>query len=297
VKVWAALAIVYFVWGSTYLGIKLTVETMPPLLSASVRFVAAGAILALVLALLGRRLRVTGRQLAASALVGMLLLTTGVGMVQLAETSIDSSVAAIIASSVPLQVIAMRTLTGDSVARATLASVAVGLGGVALVVGPGGGGELSGLLVMVGAATSWAIGSFVAGRLPLPDDVFVASTYEMLFGGLLLVPLAAATGDFGDIHRPSATSIAGLAYLAVAGSLIGFTAYAWLLGKAPISKVVTHQYVNPVVAVILGAVFLGEALGVATIAGAILVVSSVFVVVRRETPKPVAETTPEPAPS
>jgi drug/metabolite transporter (DMT)-like permease len=114
VRIWAALAIVYFVWGSTYLGIKLTVETMPPLLSASARFVAAGAILAVVLSLLGRRLRVSRRQLAASALVGMLLLTTGVGMVQLAETSIDSSVAAIIASSVPLQVIAMRTLTGAS---------------------------------------------------------------------------------------------------------------------------------------------------------------------------------------
>jgi drug/metabolite transporter (DMT)-like permease len=297
VRIWAALAIVYFVWGSTYLGIKLTVETMPPLLSASARFVAAGAILAVVLSLLGRRLRVSRRQLAASALVGMLLLTTGVGMVQLAETSIDSSVAAIIASSVPLQVIAMRTLTGDRVARATLASVGVGLGGVALVVGPGGGGELSGLLVMVAAATSWAVGSFVASRLPLPEDVFVASTYEMIFGGLLLLPLAAATGDFGDIERPSGTSIAGLAYLAVAGSLIGFTAYAWLLGKAPISKVVTHQYVNPVVAVILGAVFLDEELGPATIAGAILVVSSVFVVVRRETPTPVAEAAGEPAPS
>jgi drug/metabolite transporter (DMT)-like permease len=292
VKVWAALAIVYFVWGSTYLGIKLAVETMPPLLSASVRFLVAGTILATVLALLGRPLRIARRELAASALVGMLLLTTGVGFVQLAETSIDSGVAAIIASSVPLQVIVMRTLTRDRVARATLASVAVGLAGVALVVGPGGGGEIAGLLVMVGASISWAVGSFVAGRLPLPDDVFVGTAYEMLFGGLLLLPLAAATGDFGDVQRPSATSIAGLAYLAIAGSLVGFTAYAWLLGKAPISKVVTHQYVNPLVAVVLGAVFLDEQLGPATIAGAVLVVSSVFVVVRRETPKPPAE--PEP---
>jgi drug/metabolite transporter (DMT)-like permease len=292
VKVWAALAIVYFVWGSTYLGIKLAVETMPPLLSASVRFLVAGTILATVLAFVGRRLRIARRELAASALVGMLLLTTGVGFVQLAETSIDSGVAAIIASSVPLQVIVMRTLTRDRVGRATLASVAVGLAGVALVVGPGGGGEISGLLVMVGASISWAVGSFVAGRLPLPDDVFVGTAYEMLFGGLLLLPLAAATGDFGDVQRPSATSIAGLAYLAIAGSLVGFTAYAWLLGEAPISKVVTHQYVNPLVAVILGAVFLDEQLEAATIAGAVLVVSSVFVVVRRETAK---RAEPEPA--
>lgn len=296
-KVWAALGIVYFVWGSTYLAIKLTVETMPPLLSASVRFAAAGAILAAVLAILRRSLRVRRRELAASALLGFLLLTTGVGMVQLAETSIDSGVAAIIASSVPLQVIAMRTLTGDRVGYATLASVAVGLAGVALVVGPGGGGELAGLLVMVTASISWSVGSFFATKLPLPGDPFVATSYEMLFGGFLLLPLAAITGDFGDLQQPSVRSIAGLVYLALAGSLVGFTAYAWLLGKAPISKVVTHQYVNPLVAILLGAVFLDEELGPATIAGAVLVVSSVFVVVRRETPKPAAEPAPEPAPS
>jgi drug/metabolite transporter (DMT)-like permease len=297
VKIWAALGIVYFVWGSTYLAIKLTVETMPPLLSASVRFVVAGTILAAVLAVLRRSLRVRRRELAASALLGFLLLTTGVGLVQLAETSIDSGVAAIIASSVPLQVVAMRTFTGDRVAGATLASVAVGLAGVALVVGPGGGGELAGLLVMVSASVSWSVGSFTATKLPLPPDPFVATTYEMLFGGLLLLPLAAVTGDFGDVQQPSARSIAGLVYLALAGSLVGFTAYAWLLGKAPISKVVTHQYVNPLVAVILGAVFLDEELGLATIAGAVLVVSSVFFVVRRETQKPAAEPAPEPAPS
>ena len=296
-KVWAALGIVYFVWGSTYLAIKLTVETMPPLLSASVRFVAAGTILAAVLAILRRSLRVRHRELAASALLGFLLLTTGVGMVQLAETSIDSGVAAIIASSVPLQVVAMRTFTGDRVGHATLASVAVGLAGVALVVGPGGGGELAGLLVMVAASVSWSVGSFFATKLPLPGDPFVATSYEMLFGGVLLLPLAAITGDFGDIQQPSVRSIAGLVYLALAGSLVGFTAYAWLLGKAPISKVVTHQYVNPLVAILLGAVFLDEQLGLATIAGAVLVVSSVFVVVRRETPKPAAEPAPEPAPS
>jgi drug/metabolite transporter (DMT)-like permease len=218
-------------------------------------------------------------------------------MVQLAETSIDSGVAAIIASSVPLQVVAMRTFTGDRVAGATLASVAVGLAGVVLVVGPGGGGELAGLLVMVSASVSWSVGSFTATKLPLPPDPFVATTYEMLFGGLLLLPLAAITGDFGDVQQPSARSIAGLVYLALAGSLVGFTAYAWLLGKAPISKVVTHQYVNPLVAVILGAIFLDEQLGLATIAGAVLVVSSVFFVVRRETQKPAAEAAPEPAPS
>jgi drug/metabolite transporter (DMT)-like permease len=296
-KVWAALGIVYFVWGSTYLAIKLAVETMPPLLSASVRFVAAAAILAGVLALLRLDLRVHRRQLAASALLGFLLLTTGVGMVQLAETSIDSGVAAIIASSVPLQVVAMRTLTGDRVARATLASVPIGLAGVAIVVGPGGGGDIAGLVVMVAASVSWSVGSFVATKLPLPADPFVATTYEMLFGGLLLLPLAALTGDFGDVEQPSGRSIAGLVYLALAGSLVGFSAYAWLLRKAPISKVVTHQYVNPLVAIILGAVFLGEELALATIAGAALVVSSVFVVVRHESPKPAAEPAPEPAPS
>jgi drug/metabolite transporter (DMT)-like permease len=297
-KLWTALWIVYLVWGSTYLAIRVSVRTLPPFLSGGLRFVVAGALLAAWLAWRGRSLRVSLRELAAAALVGAALLTFGVGVVTYAETDIASSLAAILASSVPLQVVVLRGLFGKRPPALTLASVAVGLAGIGLVVVPGGGGEstATGLALMVGATVSWSLGSFFAGRLPLPGDRFVAAVYEMLSGGVLLLLLGLATGEAGDVDPSafSAESIVALAYLGLVGSLVGFTAYMWLLGHAPISKVVTHQYVNPLVAIVLGAVFLGENLAVTTLAGAALVVGSVFAVVRREEeprsePQPAAE--------
>jgi drug/metabolite transporter (DMT)-like permease len=141
-----------------------------------------------------------------------------------------------------------------------------------------------GLALMLGASVSWSLGSFYGRRLPLPRDPFVATTYEMLGGGVFLVALALAAGEGGDV-RPAAftgESILAWLYLVVAGSLVGFTAYAWLLRNAPISKVVTHQYVNPLVAIALGATLLDEQLSALTLAGAALVVGAVFVAVRQE---------------
>jgi drug/metabolite transporter (DMT)-like permease len=285
-RLWTALWIVYLVWGSTYLAIRVMVRTMPPLLAGGLRFVLAGALLAGVLALRGQSLRARPRELGASALLGAMLLTGGVGVVTVAETDIASSLAAIIASSVPLQVILLRTAVGDRPSRATLASVVVGLVGVALVVAPGGGAEATaiGLALMIFATVSWSVGSFVSARLPTPRDPFVATAYEMLFGGVFLLLLGAAVGEIGDVHAGaiSGESLAAFAYLVVAGSLVAFSAYVWLLHNAPISKVVSHQYVNPVVAVVLGALVLGEELTATTLAGALLIVGSVFAVVRRE---------------
>jgi drug/metabolite transporter (DMT)-like permease len=287
-KLLVALWTVYLVWGSTYVAIKVSVRTLPALLSAGCRFLLAGALLALVLTIRGRSIRVTRRELGASALLGLSLLAFGVGMVTLAETRIDSSVAAMIAGSVPLQVILLRTLARERVALATRLSVLAGLAGLALVVIPGGGGGSSalGLAIMLGASVSWSLGSFFGHRLPLPRDGFVATTWQMLCAGAFLVVLALATGEGGSVEPGGFTveSVAAWLYLAVAGSLIGFTAYAWLLRNAPISKVVTHQYVNPLVAIVLGAVLLDEQLTLATAAGAALIVGSVFVAVRQEGP-------------
>ena len=283
-----ALWSVYLLWGSTYFAIKISVRTLPALLSAGLRFLLAGALLALVLSLQGRSIRVTRRELGASALVGLALLTLGVGLVTLAETRIDSSVAAMIVGSVPLQVILLRTLARERVARATRLSVLAGLAGLALVVGPGGEGAASaaGLALALGATVSWSLGSFFGQRLPLPQDGFVATTWEMLCGGVFLVVLALLTGEGGTVDPGgfSLESAAAWIYLLFAGSLIGFTAYAWLLQNAPISKVVTHQYVNPLVAIVLGAALLDEQLGLATGLGAALIVGSVFVAVREEGP-------------
>ncbi|GIU93976.1 MAG: drug/metabolite exporter YedA [Gaiellaceae bacterium] len=284
--VWAALLVVYVVWGSTYFGIKVVVETMPPLFSAAMRFLVAAALLAAFLRARGTSLRVSRPELAGTSLVGLLLLAVGVGVVHVAEQTIDSSVAAMIVGTVPLQIIVMRTLAGESPARATQLSTLAGLGGLLLVVAPGLGDRSTalGLALMVGASISWSSGSFVSRRLRLPRDPLVASVWEMGAGAAFLSVGALAAGELGTLAPAafSARSLAAWAYLVVVGSLVGFTAYAWLLRVAPISLVVTHQYVNPLVAIALGMLLLGERPSPWSLAGAALVVASVYVAVRAE---------------
>src|SRR5918992_777608 len=178
-KLLTALWTIYLVWGSTYFAIKISVRTLPAFLSAGSRFLLAGALLALILALIGRSIRVSRRELFSSALLGLSLLALGVGGVTIAETRIDSSTAAMIAGSVPLQVIVLRTLARERVALATRLSVLVGLVGLALLVLPGGEGAASavGLALALGASISWSLGSFFGNRLPLPRDGFAAASW------------------------------------------------------------------------------------------------------------------------
>ncbi len=287
--VWIALAVVYVVWGSTYFGIKVAVETIPPLLAAGSRFLVAGLLLAAILAWRGTSLKVTRRELAASAFVGMLLLGLGVGIVHVAETRIDSSVAAMIAGTVPLQIIVLRLLSGENPARATRLSTLTGLFGLLLVVAPGlgAGSTALGLAVMVSATMCWTLGSFLSNKVSVPRNPFVASVYEMTFGGALLMLAAAAIGEYGDVGSGTFAfdSVLAWVYLVVMGSLVGFTAYAWLLRVAPISLVVTHQYVNPLVAIALGMAFLGERPSPWSLAGAALVIGAVYVAIRAEFPR------------
>jgi drug/metabolite transporter (DMT)-like permease len=285
-RFWTALWIVYIVWGSTYLAIKITVRTMPALLSAGLRFTLAGVLLAGILALRRTPLRVPWREAGAAAGLGVALLGCGVGVVTVAETRIDSSVAAMIAGSVPLQVILWRTLARERIATATRLSAIVGLAGLALIVipsGVSGGSQAIGLALMLGASVSWSTGSFFSSRLSLPTDTFVATVYEMLGGGAVLVVAALLLGEGGELaDGVSAASLAAWVYLALFGSLIAFTAYAWLLRNAPISQVVTHQYVNPLVAIVLGSVVLGETFDLLTVIGGLIVIGAVFVTVRSE---------------
>jgi drug/metabolite transporter (DMT)-like permease len=295
VRLWTALWIVYLVWGSTYLAIKIAVRTLPPLLTAGTRFLAASAILALIAVVARRSLRVAALEALSAAALGVALLTLGVGLVHVAETRIDSGVAAMIAGSVPLQIVVLRRIAGERVARATAVAALVGLVGLGFVVGPGwsaGGSEAIGLLIMVTASVSWSLGSFAARRLQLPSDAFVASAYEMLGGGAVLLVAAVATGELGDLDGSALQPgpLAAWAYLTIMGSVVGFSAYAWLLGNAPISQVVTHQYVNPLVAVALGALLLDERPGPATLVGAALIVGAVVVTASRE-----GRTAPAPA--
>ena len=286
-KLCTAFAVVYVVWGSTYFAIKIAVRTLPPLFAAGTRFAVAGLLLAGIVTVLGRSLRVDRRAAVAAAGLGVLMLCLGVGMVHVAETRIDSSIAAMIAGSVPLQIVLMRLAVGEPVARATKLFAAVGICGLALVVIPGsttGTSTALGLLIMVGSSIAWASGSFLSRWLPLPDDAFVATVYEMLGGGLALLVLSLFAGEWGRLDADSfaAGPVLAWLYLAIAGSVVGFSAYAWLLKHAPISQVVTHQYVNPIVAIGLGVAVLGETIGVAAAIGSALVLTAVFFTVRAE---------------
>jgi drug/metabolite transporter (DMT)-like permease len=284
--VWIALPIVYVVWGSTYLGIHFVVQTMPPLVSAGIRFEIAALVLGAVLAVRGgpKVLRVPPRRIATAVLAGVLLLTTGNGMVGVAEQHMSTGLAALLIASVPLWLVVFRWSTGDRPAVSTLAGVLVGFCGLALLTLTRGGGTGSplGVAVILGAALSWATGSFLSSRLPMPANPFVASVYEMAAGGLTLLALGFARGERLDLSQVSRASWIALAYLVVFGSLAAFTSYVWLLGNAPISLVGTYAYVNPAVAVLLGVVFAGEHATWTILAGGLIIVLGVGLVVSTE---------------
>lgn len=303
-RVWIALATVYVVWGSTYLGIMIAIETIPPLHAGAMRFLVAAPLLAL--GLLWRRgraaFRMSRREFVGAAVVGLLLLTGGNGMVAVAEQHISSGLAALLVASVPLWLVVFRFAVRDRPRALTLAGVLLGFGGVAALSFTGTGGESSttGIVVILLASLSWAVGSFLSARLPMPKDPFAASCVEMLAGGTALTFLATAAGEHLDFAQVSGRSWAGLAHLILVGSLIGFTSYVWLLGNAPISLVSTYAYVNPVVAVILGVIVLGEAATPGMIAGGLVIVAGVALVVStegRRTPAPRAEREPAPEPA
>ncbi|PYC78593.1 EamA family transporter [Streptomyces tateyamensis] len=286
--VWAALAMLYVVWGSTYLGIRVVVETMPALFSGAVRFLAAGALLLGLLAVKegSAALRVTGRQLASAGLVGLLLLVGGNGMVVIAEGRVPSGLTALLVAAVPLYVVVLRAAFGDRPGWTALAGVLLGLAGLAVLAVPGSSGsvKLGGVLLVLAAAVSWSVGSFLSSKLPMPGNPLVASAYEMLIGGAGCAVVALARGEQHglDLAAVSTRSWVALAYLVLVGSLVGFTAYAWLLQRAPLGLVSTYAYVNPVVAVFLGWLVLGEKLTGIELAGGLVVVAAVCVVVSTE---------------
>jgi drug/metabolite transporter (DMT)-like permease len=284
-KVWAALWTVYLVWGSTYLAIRVMVETMPPLLAAGVRFTVAGAVMIAVLSL-RRSVRPTRSQVLSALLVGILLPGAN-AVVSVAEQEVPSGLAALLIASVPLWVILLRRAAGESVSRAGVGAVLVGFAGVALLLRPGeqsGDATVLGLVAVVAAAVMWASGSFASPRLALPADGLVSTGWQMLLGGLVIVAVGLVLGEAGDVDvgEFSARSIVALTYLIAVGSLFAFTAYAWLLQNAPIAKVATYAYVNPVVAILLGWLVLDEVVTPVTLVGAAIIVVSVALVVRIE---------------
>jgi drug/metabolite transporter (DMT)-like permease len=280
-KVWIALGTVYVIWGSTYLAIAIAVEDLPPLLAVSTRFLVAGGILAAWLAWRRRpALRVSRRELGAAALVGVLLPGAN-AVLFFAERDVPTGLASLIIASVPLWVVLLRLLARERLSRSVVLGVLVGFVGVAILLRPSGGAGAVGLILCVLSSLMWATGSFLSARVALPRDPIAATAYEMLCGGAAMLPLGlVAVGDLD----PSGRSAAAWVYLGVFGSLVGYTAYVWLLAHVPLNTVATYAYVNPIVAIALGFAFRDEELTPQLLLGAAIVVASVAIVVRREAP-------------
>ena len=299
VVAWVCLLIVWVVWGSTYLAIRVGVQTMPPLLMAAVRNLVAGLIM-FPLALRSRQaaLRPLGSQgrrwptraeWAGCAIVGILLLVAN-GVVGVGEKTVPSGLAALLVATVPLWLLGMDAgLNHARLGLGQLAGLALGLAGVALLSGLGGhsgGTSVVGVVTILGAAAAWALGTIMAGRVTIPSSPALASGMQLLLGGAALLVLAAAAGEFSSLRlgEVSTRSWLALAYLIVVGSIVAFSAYGIAVRALPTATVATYAYVNPVIAVLLGALILNERLTPAMIGGGVLIVGAVVLVVRRRPP-------------
>jgi len=284
--IWAALGVVYVVWGSTYLAIRVAIQTLPPFLMAATRFLVAGTVLFALTAPRGERGhdRLGPAQWRATTIIGAALLLGGNGGVVWAEERIPSGVAALLIATLALWMTLLdRLLFGQRLPRRAVVGLGLGLGGLALLVGriDEGGVDPLGAAVCALASLSWAAGSLYARTAPVPHRPLVATSMQMLAGGALLAIVGVGAGELRTAHLASfsTASLVALGYLIVFGSLIAFSAYVWLLRHAPTSLVATYAYVNPVVAVLLGRALLDEpvtprmAVAGATIVGAVALIA------------------------
>ena len=296
-RVWAALAVVYVVWGSTYLFILLAERTLPVFVMSSLRFLIAGGLLYVWAVRQGDRKddRPTRRQWLSAALIGAGLFLVGNAGVAWAEKRVDTGIASLIIAAVPLWMAVFdRAACGQRLSRTAVAGLALGFGGVALLAWPSGPShiDVAGAVALLVSGAGWAAGSLYSRRAPLPRRPFVSAGMQMLAGGVMLAVVAAATGEWSDIHDVSTTSILSLVYLIVIGSWLAFTAYAWLLRTTRTSLVSTYAYVNPLVAVFLGWAVLSEPISARTIVAGLVILGAVALIV---TP-PKGERATEPAP-
>jgi len=294
-KTLLAFAIIYFVWGSTFLAIRVGVHEVPPFLLAGIRFSAAGIVLYIWMRARGVA-SPSFRQWASVSLLAVLIFVLDYGLLFWAEQRVPSGIAAVMMATIPAfmalaEILVLRT---QSLTLRLGLALLVGIGGVAILVNRSVGfGEgpinISGALALVVAAISWSLASVLTRKLALPESKVMSSGAQMLAGGVLLTMTAAMLGEFRGFHIRAVSSGAwfALAYLIFAGSVIGFTAYVWLIHHESPTKVGTYAYVNPVVAVLVGYFLGGEALGARTVLGTFLVLISVVVI--RTTPKNKAE--------
>lgn len=288
-RLWLALATIYVVWGSTYFGIAVAIESIPPFLMLALRFGVAGGLLVAweVFRAGGSMVWPTRREWRDSAIVGGLLLGIGNGFVAFGEQTVPSGIAAILIALMPVWLAMLGWIYfRDRLPRIVLGGVAVGLVGVAVLVWPVGGGanhfDALGIVVLILSPIGWAHGSLFSARTArLPQRPLMATALQMLAGAVFLALEGVITGELERLHPEAVTtrSIVALVYLIVIGSMVAYNAYAWLLRHAPLSLVGTYAYVNPVVAVGLGAVFLNEPISPRTILAAIVILAAVAMIV------------------
>jgi len=268
-KIWIALITLYIVWGSTYFGIKVAIETIPPFFHAGIRFLISGLILVIWQRAVGSEMP-TRSQWFSTFIIGNLLLLGGNGLVAWAELTIPSGVAALIIGSVPLFLVVMEAIRPNGVKPnwQAIVGLIIGFVGIFILVGPAeiAGSETRlnpfGVIALLGACLFWAIGSIYSKSADLPKSTLMTTGAEMLMGSIGLFFISIITGELNGWNpaEVSTRSLIGLVYLITIGSIIGFGSYIWLLQNAPISLVATYAYVNPIVAVLLGYFFGNEIL-------------------------------------
>ena len=295
-KTLLAFAIIYFVWGSTFLAIRIGVREVPPFLLAAMRFLVAGLVLYAWMIARGER-PPTRVQWTSAAILALLIFVFDYGLLFWAEQRVPSGIAAVMMAMIPaFMALSEIILLGTQRLTIRLAlALLIGTAGVAVLMSRSlnlGGAPIDrvGAVALIVAAMSWSVASSMARKLPLPPSKVMSSGAQMLAGGGLLALAAAALGEVGRFHPGTVSPDAWLAllYLIVPGSIIGFTAYVWLIHRESPTKVGTYAYVNPVVAVLLGYYLGGEALGLRTILGALLVLISVVVITMTRAKQPEA---------
>jgi drug/metabolite transporter (DMT)-like permease len=284
------LAAVWLLWGSVYLGIRLVIDEVDPFQAMAQRFLVAGLLLTIVV--LVRRgpggMRVTRRELGALVLTGVLLLGLGNGLQALGQVEgLPSGIAALVIACVPAWAVVLRAVTGDRPPLMTWVGVTVGFAGLVVLVVLGGGSSgsvpLTGVLLCAAASLCWTVGAHLQGVLRLPRDLIAIAAYQQLVAACCSALLAAATGERLSVDYSERGWVA-LGYLVVACSIVAFLAFAWLLSHVPLSLTATHAYVNPVVAVLLGWLVLGEPVGLPVLLGGSVVVGAVVLIVLAERP-------------
>ena len=293
-KMWLSLWTVYIIWGSTYLAIAISIKTMPSLAAMGLRFLIASALLALWVGLKQgwHELRITKREFWSTALLGGMLLGVGIGTVSLAERYVPSGIVALIIAAMPLWISLFRVIAGDRPTKLSWAGIAIGFIGVGLLLRPGqvkapsrvtSGELLFWMMAVLLANLVWAFGTYMTPRFQTPKNSLMVTTVQMFAGGVSLFTVGMIHGDsLSQFFHASAFSWFGWSYLVVVGSVIAYSAYLWLVGNAPVAMTSTYAYVNPVIAVILGAIVLSEPISLPMIVGAATVILGVILVITAE---------------